>query len=301
MSDDHATRMKRSRRSLEGLSVGDAFGETFFLTKAIALERIKRRILPSSPWHYTDDTAMAACIIKVLNRHHRIDQDELARTFAVEFQRDPWRGYGSGAITLLQRISLGESRRDVSPSLFHGQGAYGNGVAMRITPLGAYLADDPAEAARQARLSAEVTHAHPEGQAGAIAIAVAAAFLAGCAAEEVSCDRLFASVLNFTSACLTRQGLEQARELDPETSPQEAAEILGSSYCVSAQDTVPFVIWCAARSLDDFEDGLWRTASGLGDVDTTCAMVGGILATSPLIDQLPPEWLRAREPLESLH
>lgn len=51
--------------------------------------------------------------------------------------------------------------------LFYGQGSYGNGAAMRVAPLGAYFADDLALATQQARLSAEVTHAHAEGLIGA--------------------------------------------------------------------------------------------------------------------------------------
>ncbi len=65
-----------------------------------------------------------------------------------------------------------------------------------------------------------------------------------------------------------------------------------------ASDTVPYALWCAARCLNDFADALWSTATGLGDVDTTCAMVGGIVALSVGHDALPREWLRRREPLE---
>ncbi len=44
---------------------------------------------------------------------------------------------------------------------------------------------------------------------------------------------------------------------------------------ISSRDTVPFVIWSAARHLHDFETALWETVVGLGDRDTTAAMVGG--------------------------
>ena len=66
---------------------------------------------------------------------------------------------------------------------------------------------------------------------------------------------------------------------------------------VTAQDTVPFVLWCAAQHLDDYPEALWLTASGLGDVDTTCAMVGGIVASFTGMAGIPPEWQAQREPL----
>jgi len=54
--------------------------------------------------------------------------------------------------------------------------SFGNGASMRVAPLGAFFADQPpALVCDEARLSAEITHAHPERIAGAIAVAVAAA------------------------------------------------------------------------------------------------------------------------------
>ena len=47
---------------------------------------------------------------------------------------------------------------------------------MRAAPLGGYFADDLDRVVEHARRSAEVTHAHPEGIAGATAVAVAAAW-----------------------------------------------------------------------------------------------------------------------------
>ena len=64
-----------------------------------------------------------------------------------------------------------------------------------------------------------------------------------------------------------------------------------------APDTVPFTLWCAARHLDDFEAAMWTTVSGLGDRDTTCAIVGGIVALYVGAAGIPQEWQQARESL----
>lgn len=45
---------------------------------------------------------------------------------------------------------------------------------------------------------------------------------------------------------------------------------------MTAQDTVPIVIWMLSRYRNNFEECLWNTVSALGDRDTTCAMAGGI-------------------------
>ncbi|MFJ9849862.1 ADP-ribosylglycohydrolase family protein [Streptomyces sp. NPDC101150] len=56
-------------------------------------------------------------------------------------------------------------------------------------------------------------------------------------------------------------------------------------------------LWCAARHPDDLESALWTTAAGLGDVDTTCAIVGGVVAAHTGVSALPQEWRERREPL----
>ena len=78
---DHGARMERARLSLDGLSVGDAFGQRFFYPPSVE-SLIAERALPKPPWPYTDDTEMALAIVEVLHRRGRIDQDELASTFA---------------------------------------------------------------------------------------------------------------------------------------------------------------------------------------------------------------------------
>jgi ADP-ribosylglycohydrolase len=61
---------------------------------------------------------------------------------------------------------------------------------------------------------------------------------------------------------------------------------------------VPFAVWSAAHNLDSFEKALWATVSGLGDLDTTCAMVGSIVALAVGREGIPEPWIEAREPLD---
>lgn len=88
-----------------------------------------------------------------------------------------------------------------------------------------------------------------------------------------------------------------ARGLASDSSVQSAVSALGNGRRVSAQDTVPFALWCAAGHLDSYEEALWLTVSGLGDSDTTCAIVGGIVVMYTGVSGIPEEWLKTREPL----
>jgi ADP-ribosylglycohydrolase len=292
---DHEERIARARLCLEGLSLGDAFGERFFVNPAIVDGLIEERALPGAAvWRWTDDTAMALSVVAELAAHGEIDRDSLAARFAASHRRDPARGYGPGAHRILDDISAGFSWDVAARGPFGGEGSMGNGSAMRSAPIGGYFSDDPALAAGMAALSADPTHAHPDGRAGAIAVAVAGAL---AASTTLSGDAFLARVVELTPEGPTRAGLERAVSLEHGLDARSVAARLGSGQKVLCSDTVPFSLWCASRNLDDYEAALWATVSGLGDRDTTCAIVGGIVALRLGEHALPAVWLAHREPL----
>jgi len=255
--------------------------------------------LPGGPWIHTDDTEMAISISAVLKSHGRIQQDALAKRFARRFERDPDRGYGRMTWIQLRQIVAGANWRETAANAFGGQGSMGNGSAMRIAPLGAYFADDLGRCVEQARASSLVTHTHPEGVAGAIAVAVAAA-MAWQLKQEPSADRVrqfFDAVLHHTPESKVRRGVLLASTTPPGIPMDDVAEALGNGSLVTAPDTVPFCVWMAAHHLDRFVEALGKTISARGDCDTNAAIVGGIVALSAGRSSLPQEWLKAREPV----
>ncbi len=282
-----------ARRSLEALALGDAFGERWFplfRQPRMAYTQIRARRTPEEPdWHWTDDTAMALGIQRVLDQHGEIRQQELAESFALHYDAYPARGYGYGMHRLLPRL-LAESAewRKLAGELFEGEGSLGNGAAMRVAPLGAWFAYDLQLVVEQAKLSAEVTHAHPDGIAGAIAVAVAAAL---SVREELD----LRTVAEATPEGPVRDGIERALDVPFTTEPWRAADLLGNGQRIRADDTVPFALWSAARHPDDLVAALWTTAEGLGDVDTTCAITGGVVGARTGTDGVPAAWLERRE------
>jgi len=292
LSKSPEDRLARARVSLEGLSVGDAFGERY--ATGYADESIAARRLASAPWRFTDDTQMALSVVSVLRQHGRIDQDALATDFSVHYAEN--RGYGDAMNRLVPMIYLPGAWRMMARRLFQGAGSFGNGAAMRVAPLGAYFADDLEAAADNAALSAEVTHTHAEGIAGAVAVSVAAALACRLDPDDRTAGADFlALVLPFVPPGEVADGLKCAQSLPQRTSAKEAARVLGSGYTATAQDTVPFALWCASQHLDSYEEALWMTVSGLGDCDTTCAIAGGIAALSST--GIPMLWQSSREPL----
>ncbi|HUJ57019.1 MAG TPA: ADP-ribosylglycohydrolase family protein [Kofleriaceae bacterium] len=301
------TPISAARTSLVGLAVGDAFGAMLDGFGAQLAERAAKRLIAMKrPWRWTDDTAMAISIVERLEQDGAIDPDKLAAAFARRFQLDPHRGYGLGAHTLLTRVAMGASWREEAGRLFNGKGSFGNGAAMRAAPIGAYFAPDLERVRGEALRSAEPTHAHPDGAAGAVAVAIAAAL----ARTRVAGEDLIAEVARWTPDGLTRQRLVRAAELGVAFEVQLAGEELGTGSNVTSQDTVPFAVWVAARHLDDYEEALWTATADPGlalgssplgmfaiDRDTIGAIVGGIVACATGLDGIPVLWREATEPV----
>ncbi len=297
---DHAARVERMKLSLDGVGVGDALGEMFFYQAHTAPRRLTERNLPAGPWLHTDDTEMAISIVAVLKSHGFIEQDALAKRFARRFERDPDRGYGKMTRIQMREIMAGAKWRETSARAFGGQGSMGNGSAMRIAPLGAYFADDLERCVREAEASSVVTHTHPEGVAGAIAVAIAAAM-----AWQLRANRdlnrpqaLFDAVIRHTPESQVRRGILLASTTTPDVPIAAVARALGNGSLVTAPDTVPFCLWLAAHHLDRFVEALGKTISAEGDCDTNAAIVGGIVALSAGREGIPNEWLTAREAIQ---
>lgn len=278
-------------RSLEGVSIGDGYGAAqgeLILRSEFSID------LPPGPWRWTDDTAMAISIVENLKEHGAIEQESLATGFAKRYMDEPLRGYAGHASELLYSVWNGIHWKLAAVMKFP-EGSWGNGGAMRAAPIGAFFSGDPERAAAEAELSAEITHAHIEGKAGAIAVAAAAAIVS--ASPQIEPLDLIEQVASFTPESETKRVILLGRGIEPRD-VEVAAVDLGVGWDISAQGTVPFCIWMAAHYMSTFEGALMLTASMGGDCDTTCAIVGGIVATVP--DELPAEWLSRTEPLPAM-
>jgi ADP-ribosylglycohydrolase len=279
-----ATRLALALESLAGLSVGDALGAQHFVTPVDVNDP------PDGPWPWTDDTEEACCLVATLAEGD-FDRDAFAERLGR--RHDPYRGYGPGAVVMLRQIREGLPWPIAAAAAFDGQGSSGNGAAMRAAPLGAWHADSLAHAAAQGARAAEVTHAHPEGIAGGVAVAVAAA-VATAGRLDGQRPRLLAAVAAHTPAGRVHDGLVEAAGL---RDAGHAAYVLGNGTRAMAQDTVPFALWVADHFLDDYPGALAACIAAGGDVDTTGAIAGGVVAAYTGPDGIPEAWRSAREPL----
>jgi ADP-ribosylglycohydrolase len=306
------TAIDRAKVALEGLSVADAFGEQLLHagphTRALMLN--DRAVPEGRTWMWTDDTIMSLSIVENLAAHGGIECTSLAKAFGDRYNADAGRGYGRGAHQVLDAIWHGLPYEAAARLLFDGQGSMGNGGGMRSAPIGAYFMDDLDAVVEHARRSAAPTHAHPEGIAGAIAVAIAAARVF---AGERDPRALLEAVIERTPAGETRSRIVRAIPMlgtsvaDPRDAsatviagraePLTVATELGNGAQVISSDTIPFSLWCAATHLDDYSGALWACGDVGGDIDTTCAIVGGIIVGAVGLEGIPTPWRKSRESL----
>ena len=133
-------------------------------------------------------------------------------------------------------------------------GSYGNGAAMRISPVSWY-ADSAGEVKEYARAVTQVTHNHPEGLKGAEVTAMCVYY------ARIGCTKEF-----------IRKYAERYYDLDFNYDKLRKSNFHDDESC---QKTVPQAIFCFLVS-KSFEDCL-RTAVAIGgDCDTICAIAGSI-------------------------
>src|SRR4051812_22372773 len=123
---------------------------------------------------FTDDTVMTVAVAHALLEHR--DYAEAMREYGLRY---PFAGYGMQFSRWLCDQSMGP------------YGSYGNGAAMRVSPVAWAVHSMDAVLAEAAR-SAAPTHSHPEGIKGAQALALAV-FLARTAVEKEDIRREIAS------------------------------------------------------------------------------------------------------------
>lgn len=197
--------------------------------------------------HFTDDSVMTIAVAEAL-LDFQFREDEDIKDGLVESMRKwgkkyPNAGYGRKFYHWLHS-------RHPEP-----YGSYGNGSAMRVSSAG-WLFDTLEETRHMARLTAEVTHNHPEGIKGAEATA-SAIFLArtGHSKDEIR------------DYVVSEFGYDLSRTCD-----QIRPEYFHNESC---QKTVPEAITAFLEGTD-FEDVI-RTAVSLGgDCDTLTCIAGSI-------------------------
>ena len=217
-----------------GAIAGDVIGSIY------ERQRTKAKDFPlfSPGSRFTDDSVLTCAVADRL-----LHGGDYVRAFHEWFHAYPNAGYGG---TFIRWAMV---RQD------QPYGSWGNGSAMRVSPVG-WLTTSLDEAVAEAKASAEVTHDHPEGIRGAQAVA-ACIHLARTGHDKQAIrdhvEREFAYRLD--------ERLDDIRPV--------------YRFDVSCQGSVPQSIIAFLES-EDWEDAVRNAVSLGGDADTMAAIAGSI-------------------------
>ena len=184
---------------------------------------------------YTDDTVLTVAIANSI-----LTGDAYEKSLRSFFNRYPHAGYG-GSFKTWARDPLEMTNN-----------SFGNGSAMRVSPI-AWAFNDMNSVSCAAIQSAVMSHGHPEGIKGAVAIA--------------------------TSIFLAKNGASKAEIKDNVEKlgyPKiEGLPRIEGNHFATCQGTVPQAVWAFLES-ENFEDSIRKSIMIGGDVDTIACMAGSI-------------------------
>lgn len=242
-----------------GAICGDILGSTYEFeeTKYDNLDDIKLCLETDD---FTDDTALTLAVadwlLNDINENYYDDEAlklSLGKQFLKysmhTFQKNTGKlGFGGSYFQWCAKANL---IQDFTP-----YNSFGNGSGMRVSPIGWFF-DTLEETLRFAKISADVTHNHPEGQKGAMCIATAI-FLArkGKSKKEIK-DYLLRAF---------------GYELLNKTVAEHRNMCSWSEIC---QDTVPMAVVAFLES-EDYESAIINAISYGSDSDTIACMAGAI-------------------------
>lgn len=217
---------------------------------------------------FTDDTV---CTIAVADAilHGSDDYGKFIHKWCRKYP-NPMGGYG------------GRFQRWVESDNPKPYGSFGNGSAMRVSPIGWWFGyyDGLYD---QAKKSAECTHNDPAGIAGAQAVAMA---ISECLhmrkdfkGKEITSDNI--RMNGIYHALYEYTGWPHAFNLD--------IEKYRNKFDETCQGTVPVALWIVMNSTS-FEDAIRQAVSLGADADTLGAIVGSIAEALWGI----PEWMKAK-------
>jgi ADP-ribosylglycohydrolase len=235
--------------------LGAVFGD--IVGSAYEWDNVKTKDFPliTPNTRYTDDSVMTLAVAQWLMEDPEHTEKGLVKTMQRFGRRHYKAGYGG-------RFKEWIQSKDPQP-----YNSWGNGSAMRVSPVGLY-ASSLEEALELARLSASVTHNHPEGIKGAMAVAECVFWNKDRNNGLWSSESTKVMLKNIIQ---DKYGYDLSRTLN-EIRPNY-------KFDVSCQGSVPEAIIAFLES-ESLEDCVRNAVSLGGDSDTIAAIACSIFAAN---------------------
>jgi ADP-ribosyl-[dinitrogen reductase] hydrolase len=274
--------------SLVGVALGDSLGATMegYRSHDLLTAYEEGRY---DPWQmqvalWTDDTAMTVATAHSIIACGKVDGADMAQRY-LRWYRTGGRGIGRATLRAMERL-LNNVPWDQAGET--GQWAAGNGVAMRIAPVGLFHSPNLRGLAEDVRVCGIITHRNDEAIHAALIVARVVAL---AAAGELRLDTMVPNLLEAIPPCKALDYLVRAQELAAARVPAtKALPELGLGG--SAWETVGSAFYCWLHNPEDVVDVLTTAVLGAGDADTRGAIAGSLVGAYLGAEAIPERWAR---------
>ncbi len=279
-----------------GCFLGDAFGSGFEGMDPHRVMFHMGNVSKKFTRKYTDDTDMTLAVAESVVQCGKIDPEDIARQFSL--QCDLSRGYAIGTIRAVQALRAGLKWHEVARIVFEN-GSFGNGAAMRVSPVGLFCHHNLDGLKEAAIKQASITHVHPLGQWGAVMQAASVGLAVVQNSEEpIKKEQMIINLreilwggpIEYISAS---NKVEEMFSRGRRPQPREVVQSLGNG--VEAHFSVPSACYTAITYSPDFCDAIRAAISLGGDTDTIAGMVGAIVGAHVGEKGLPADWIEQLE------
>lgn len=331
------------RGSLVGLAVGDALGmpvETMTPEEILSatngqgvggyinpLQKRIRDTVSLTPGTWTDDTQLALAVAQSLIRSKGFDIEDQAREHIKALGESK---FGWGKTTTRAIVELRDGLRKPTDRAPVGPGlGRGNGVAMKIAPMGLFYALSPSARTmnagfmRDTLILGQMTHSDPRASIAALLVE---AHVICAVLDRLDTKIPRGTLLLLSQHLLSIEACEQDFVLEGLLDGSDLAcgrfrraiQIARSEHDVL--DTLRKEIGCGCDALQsvcfslglleaqigefkyahDYQCAVLAAVNSGGDTDTNAAMIGGIIGARVGLGGIPKEWIDGLEKADEI-
>lgn len=268
-----------------------------------SFDKLEGPMFKAPVMQFTDDSAMTRSLARSLIELKELDVVDVAKRFVKSYYQTPNRGYGPAVVTVFQKLRGNKFTDVISPAKeqFNGQGSWGNGGAMRVTPIALFCYKDYDKLLNTVSRTTQLTHTNKVGIDGAIlqAVAVHQSLLLN-PSEELNVTNFIDDLirkmdeiekdeegldLSEPQPYKIQLGIIKTLISENENGPHDEKVIQKLGNSVTALYSVPTAIFCFLRAQklipgikteNPFRRAIQYAISLGGDTDTIGSMTGAI-------------------------
>ncbi len=288
------TRAERIEGGLLGKLIGDALGVPYEFHRPENIpphdfidyeppSGFRRAHASVPPGTWSDDGALALCLLASLLECGRLDPDDLGRRF-VRWYKEGYMAvngfvFDAGSTTLdaLYNIQSGKAALESGPT---DEYSNGNGSLMRVLPLALWHRGNDAELVADAHAQSRVTHGHMRSQ---VCCALYCLWARRILAEAP--DPWSEAVAILRAVYQAQNNFAALNELELKVRPDEPAQGRGTGYVLDCLLSARLVL------AEPTYEAVVKKAVALGhDTDTTACVAGGLAGLRDGVGTIRPRW-----------